>query len=65
MDMGTIVPAYIDLRFPDGTHSGVRVDLARGIVEIRKRGTNYYFDVAVLSAGTVDVSAQTCYNFNS
>lgn len=72
MNQGTIVPHYIDLRYPDGTHSGVRVDWARGIVEVRKRGTNYYFDVATLAggsvaslAGTVDGSAQTCYNFNS
>lgn len=46
MSPGTAVPHYIDLRFPDGTHTGVRVDWARGIVEIRRRGVNYYFDIA-------------------
>lgn len=65
MSAGTIVPSYIDLRFPDGGHTGVRVDWARGIVEIRKRGQNYYFDIAILSAGTVAPAEQTCYNFNS
>lgn len=37
---------YIDLHLPDGTHSGVRVDSRRGVLEIQRRGIKHYFDLA-------------------
>lgn len=41
-------PTYIDLRFPDGTHSGVRVDVSRGILEVQKRGVKHLFDLTAI-----------------
>lgn len=59
------LPHYIDLRFPDGTHTGVRVDWTRGVIEIRKRGVNFYFDIAEEKAKvTVEIPQETCYNFD-
>lgn len=36
---------YEDLRLPDGTHSGVRVDVVRGILEVQRKGKRHYFDL--------------------
>ena len=55
---------YIDLRYPDGTHTGVRVDWKRGIIEVRKRGKDYYFDIAVLTE-RVEKIDEVCYDFDS
>lgn len=41
-------PAYIDLKLPDGRHSGIRLDLDRGILEVQKQGVRYVFDLATL-----------------
>ena len=41
-------PRYVDLRFEDGTHSGVRVDLMRGIIEVQKRGVKHVFDLVMI-----------------
>lgn len=41
-------PTYIDLRLPDGTHSGVRLDLGRGILEVQRRGVKHVFDLATI-----------------
>lgn len=41
-------PTYIDLRFPDGTHSGVRLDIGRGILEVQKRGIKHLFDLTAI-----------------
>ena len=41
-------PTYTDLRFDDGTHSGVRIDLRRGILEVQKRGVKHLFDLATI-----------------
>jgi len=48
---GTVVPVpnakYDPIYLPDGTHSGVRVDRERGIIEVQRKGIKYYFDLAV------------------
>lgn len=41
-------PRYVDLRFPDGAHSGARIDLARGVLEIQKRGVKHVFDLVMI-----------------
>jgi hypothetical protein len=41
-------PQYKPLRLPDGTHSGVCYDPLRGVLEIQRKGTKYYFDLAVM-----------------
>ncbi|TXH53000.1 MAG: hypothetical protein E6Q97_14335 [Desulfurellales bacterium] len=41
-------PTYTDLRFDDGTHSGVRIDLRRGILEVQKRGVKHVFDLTTI-----------------
>lgn len=63
MTMGTVVPHYVELRFPDGKLAG-RYDPARNILEIRKGGVNIYFDLAILSAPPIDISPESCYNFD-
>lgn len=64
MSAGTAVPQYIDLRLPDGTHTGVRVDWGRGIVEVRKRGVNYYFDIADAGHPLAQPVKPEPYDFN-
>lgn len=44
-------PLYHDLRLPDGSHSGVRVDAQRLVLEIQRKGVKYYFDLAVMYNG--------------
>lgn len=41
-------PRYKPLRLPDGTHSGVCVDVSRLVLEIQRKGVKYYFDLAVM-----------------
>jgi len=41
-------PDYIDLRLADGTHSGVRLDMVRGILEVQKRGVKHVFDLTTI-----------------
>lgn len=56
-------PQYIDLRLPDGTHSGARFDAARGVLEIRRKGVTYYFDLTLMDSNeVVDKSVSYCYN---
>lgn len=56
-DLGDSLPTanYVALRLPDGRHSGVRWDAARGVLEVQKQGVRYYFDLALA------VAEQTCY----
>ena len=62
---GTVVPQYLELRFPDGKLAG-RYDPVRGILEIRRNGVNVYFDLAVLAMPILpfDKPSDTCYNFD-
>lgn len=39
---------YTALRLPDGTHSGVCVDVSRLVLEIQRKGVRYYFDLAMM-----------------
>ena len=41
-------PQYIALRLPDGSHSGVCVDVQRLVLEVQRKGVKYYFDLAVM-----------------
>ena len=50
-------PKYIDLLYPDGTHSGIRFDARRGLLEVQKRGIKHVFDLAVI----VDPGERLCY----
>lgn len=43
---------YIDIRLPDGSHSGVRVDSRRGVLEIQRKGVRYYFDLVQVAETT-------------
>jgi hypothetical protein len=63
MTQGTVVPQYVDLRFPDGKLAA-RYDPARNILEIRKGGTTIYFDLAILAIQPIEKSDDTCYNFD-
>lgn len=51
---GTVIPVYKPVAqyepiyLPDGTHSGVRFDRNRGILEIQKKGVKYFFDLALM-----------------
>lgn len=54
---------YQDLRLPDGTHTGVRVDVARWIIQVKRRGVLYYFDLAHLIAQDPIASGKpVCYD---
>lgn len=48
---------YEELRFADGTHTGVRVDRGRMVLEVQKRGRREYFDIALI----VDSGERVCY----
>lgn len=39
---------YIDLRLPNGKHSGLRLDVARMVLELQREGIRYYFDLAMM-----------------
>lgn len=43
------IARYEALRLPDGTHSGARIDRARFILEIQRKGVKYYFDLAIVA----------------
>lgn len=51
---GTVTPGYKPIAqyepiyLPDGTHSGVRYDRIRGILEIQKKGVKHFFDLTAL-----------------
>ena len=49
--------AYEDLRFADGSHTGVRVDRRRLLIEVQRRGRREYFDLALI----IDLQEQPCY----
>ena len=51
---------FVDLRGPDGTHSGARLDVQRGILEIHRRGSVYVFDLAKLLQPIENVE-KVCY----
>ena len=55
--------AYQDIRLPDGTHSGVRIDCARGILEIQRRGVKHYYDLVLMQPVemTIDTDRELCY----
>lgn len=48
---------YVDLRFADGSHTGVRIDRARGVIEVQKRGRREYFDLVLI----IDSGERVCY----
>lgn len=52
-------PHWEDLRLPDGTHSGVRVDLLRGLVEVQKRSGKHIFDLTSLQP--IEDVERICY----
>ncbi len=52
-------PHWVDLRLPDGTHSGVRVDLRRGLLEVQRRSGKHIFDLAQIS--TIEDVERICY----
>jgi hypothetical protein len=52
-------PQYEDLRLPDGRHTGVRVDVARGILEVQRNRIRYYFDLTTLP---IAKPVQICYD---
>lgn len=60
---GTVTPAYVELRFPDGKLAA-RYDPRRGILEIRNRGATIYFDLALCQIDHIDKPPETCYNFD-
>lgn len=41
-------PHYVPIYFADGTHTGVRFDPFRGILEIQKKGVKHFFDLTAL-----------------
>ena len=43
----TLPPQYEEIRFPDGTLVG-RIDPHRLVLEVRRKGTLYYFDLALM-----------------
>lgn len=55
-------PKYIDIFLPDGKHSGVRVDIGRGIIEIRRRQESYFFDLTQIAAMPIDNEQHMVYN---
>lgn len=57
--LALLAPHWVDLRLPDGTHSGVRVDLLRGLLEVQKRSGKHIFDLAQLS--TIEDVERICY----
>lgn len=54
-------PQYIELRFPDGTHSGARYDPIRGVLEVQKRGIKHVFDLSEV-VQTIDKCKKLCDN---
>lgn len=52
-------PHWKDLRLPDGTHSGVRVDLLRGLLEVQKRSGKHIFDLTSLQP--LEEGERVCY----
>lgn len=49
---------YEPIYLPDGTHSGVRFDRFRGILEIQKKGVKHFFDLATLRPITPEVRSR-------
>lgn len=49
------VPHYETIYLPDGTHSGVRFDRFRGILEIQKKGVKHFVDLATLQPITFEI----------
>lgn len=52
-------PHWKDLRLPDGTHSGVRVDLLRGLLEVQKRSGKHIFDLTQMQP--IEDVERICY----
>lgn len=48
-------PHYETIYFADGSHSGVRFDRFRGILEIQKRGVKHFVDLATLQSITPEI----------
>lgn len=53
------VARWVDLRLPDGSHSGIRVDLWRGLLEVQKRSGRHIFDLTALQP--IEDTEQLCY----
>lgn len=51
-------PHYETIYLADGTHSGVRFDRFRGILEIQKKGVKHFFDLATLRPITPEVRSR-------
>lgn len=52
-------PHWEDLRLPDGSHSGIRVDLRRGLLEVQKRSGLHIFDLTSLQP--LEEAERVCY----
>lgn len=64
MSAGTIVPQYVDLRYPDGKLAA-KYDPTRGILEIKHRdGTKFYFDLTLCEILAIEKAPEVCYDFN-
>lgn len=63
MSAGTIVPQYVDLRYPDGKLAA-KYDPARGILEVQRNGTKFYFDLTLCKILTIEKAPEVCYDFN-
>ena len=63
MTMGTVVPQYVELRYPDGKLAA-KYDPIRGILELQRQGVKFYFDLALLSMPAIEMPKEVCYNFD-
>lgn len=51
---------WVDLRFPDGKHTGVRVLSGTTVIEVIRDGRKRLFDVAEMQ--TIDLSSKSVYD---
>lgn len=64
MNFGTVVPHYVELRYPDGKLAA-RFDPVRGLLELQKGNVKHLFDLALLAEQPIDLRAKLCYNADS
>lgn len=53
-----VVDHWQDLIFPDGTHSGARINTKHLVLEVQKRNVKVLFDLRKI----IDFAEQACYN---
>jgi hypothetical protein len=51
---------YIDLRFDDGTHSGVRLLRGTSIIEVQRKGVKKLFDLSEYESVETKEQQFTC-----